>query len=566
MRTLGRYQLVKKLATGGMAELFLARTAGPGGFEKHVAVKVILPHLADEPRFVQMLLSEARLAARLNHPNIVHIFDFGAVEQTYFIAMELIDGPDMKVLLREALRQGLTVPHTVAAKIVALAAEGLAYAHSFVDPATDQPMNVIHRDMSADNLLVSRTGAVKIVDFGVAKIASTAMSTRTGQLKGKFAYTSPEQFRGEPLDGRTDVFSLGMVLYELIAGQKPFDTTSDAATMQAVVHDRFAPLTKFRPDAPPELQHIVDRALAKSRDDRYADGLEFAQDLDAFIAWTGEPVGSYQLAQLVKTVMGPVSSLSLGGPPAPPSQSVPRPAPRPMESAVAPPLLPPVRSPPPPLSIEELLSSELEKLDPSYDLPVLEEPVTRVWPTDHALPPTPDRPRRRRWGAPLSAFLLGLLFTTCFYTWMWDRPLAKEQFARLVASTASARATVNEWLGLQGPPPPMLATPLAPVAPDAGAALPPEGPIPKSLSGDGDSSTPPEVAPDPSPGPEAPTGRSAAPVAKTSPRPRHHHSRHATTGAGEESPDGRAGPGEGPSPEAAEPSGSADFRERPSQG
>ena len=307
LQTLGKYQLVRKLATGGMAELFLARVDGARGFQKHVAVKVILPHLGEDPQFTAMFLDEAKLAAQLNHPNIVHIFDFGEVDQSLFIAMEYIDGADLRALMREAARLGTALPLPFIAKVIALACEGLDYAHKYVDPGTQAPLALVHRDMSPDNVLVSRTGAVKIVDFGVAKISSPNPDrdgTQTGVLKGKFSYMSPEQFRGLPLDGRSDIFSLGMVLYELIAGTKPFDSTNAAQVMQSVVNDTFPPLAQFRADVPEELQCIVDRALAKSRDFRYQSCLELADDLGAFVTRTGAPMGSYQIAHVLSDVMG----------------------------------------------------------------------------------------------------------------------------------------------------------------------------------------------------------------------------------------------------------------------
>ncbi|HLK99636.1 MAG TPA: serine/threonine-protein kinase, partial [Myxococcaceae bacterium] len=215
---LGKYQLIRKLATGGMAEVFLAKAAGPMGFEKTLVVKRILPHLAEDPAFVEMFLSEAKLAAQLNHPNIVQIFDFGEADDAYFLAMEFIDGPNLRVLLKRASQQGVALPPAVCARLIATACEGLAFAHDFADPGTGELLGLIHRDISPDNVLVSRQGAVKVVDFGIAKAAGQSHKTRSGVIKGKLSYMPPEQLRAKQLDRRADVYALGVVLYELLTG------------------------------------------------------------------------------------------------------------------------------------------------------------------------------------------------------------------------------------------------------------------------------------------------------------------------------------------------------------
>ena len=197
---LGKYQLLRKLATGGMAEVFLAKTDGPMGFEKHLVIKRILPHLAEDPQFVDMFLAEAKLAAQLNHPNLVQLFDFGEAEGSYFIAMEYIDGPTLRLLLSRARDLRIPITLGLAARIVSSAAEGLAYAHDFRDHVTDEPLHLVHRDVSPDNILVSRSGGVKLVDFGIAKARGQSHHTQAGTVKGKVAYMAPEQLRGEPLD------------------------------------------------------------------------------------------------------------------------------------------------------------------------------------------------------------------------------------------------------------------------------------------------------------------------------------------------------------------------------
>ena len=205
----GHFTLGKRLARGGMAEVFLARQRGPEGFDRKVAVKRILPHLAETADFVRMFLSEARLAARLSHPNIVHIYELGQVGGDYFIAMEYVDGVHAGQLIEHARTEPIW-PELIA-RIGADAAGALAYAHRLTD-ADGRPLQLVHRDVSPQNIMVSSDGIVKLVDFGIAKAASKAEETRPGVVKGKYAYMSPEQTVGRALDGRSDVFSLGVVL------------------------------------------------------------------------------------------------------------------------------------------------------------------------------------------------------------------------------------------------------------------------------------------------------------------------------------------------------------------
>ncbi|MFB1482083.1 protein kinase [Corallococcus sp. RDP092CA] len=310
---LGKYQLVRKLASGGMAEVFLAKAAGPRGFEKTLVLKRILPHLAEDEAFVEMFLGEAQLAARLDHPNVVQIFDFGEVDGSYFLAMEFIDGPTLRRLIKRSLELKQPLPAGVCAKMVAAAAEGLAFAHELADPETGAPLGLVHRDISPENVLVSRQGAVKVVDFGIAKVAGQGHRTQTGVVKGKVAYMPPEQLQARPMDGRVDVYALGIVLYELLTGKRPFDATTDVGMMQAILFEPFVPVARRRLDVPDALQRILERALAKDRVDRYPDCRALQADLERFVLSLGEPVGAYQIARLVVQVMEGVEPL----PPAP---------------------------------------------------------------------------------------------------------------------------------------------------------------------------------------------------------------------------------------------------------
>lgn len=286
-----------------MAEVFLARADGPMGFAKKCVVKRILPHFNDDPRFIEMFLGEARLAAELNHPNLVQIFDFGQAEGQYFLAMEFIDGPNVRVLNQAARRRDGAMDFALAARIIYLAAEGLHFAHELRNEQGEF-LNLVHRDISPDNILVSRNGGVKVVDFGIAKASSQPHLTKSGMIKGKMAYMPPEQLAREPLDRRSDLFALGIVLYELVTGGMPFDATSEVSIIQAIMSQ--TPLerpTVYRPDCPPALEAIVSKCLEKDRERRYASCRELQADLEKFIHSTGKSVGTREVANLVEEVI-----------------------------------------------------------------------------------------------------------------------------------------------------------------------------------------------------------------------------------------------------------------------
>ena len=296
---LGKYKLVKLIASGGMAEVYLAKQAGAAGFEKLVCLKRILPHLARDKQFVEMFLNEARLAARLDHPNIVSIFDLGEANGNYFIAMEFIDGPSLRAVHKTAEGRGEFLPIPEICKIISMAAGGLQYAHDLSDERGG-PLGLVHRDISPDNILVHRNGAAKVVDFGIAKAANSSSQTRTGTLKGKVAYMPPEQLRGEPLDRRTDVFALGVVLYELLAGKRPWEGTSEVALIGKIMTEEPTPLSELRPDAPEGLVAIVDKALAKDRAQRYQSCQELQADLESLVVQLGQSLTPARISDFVK--------------------------------------------------------------------------------------------------------------------------------------------------------------------------------------------------------------------------------------------------------------------------
>ena len=267
----GRYLLLKKLGQGGMAEVFLARQDGPSDFSKIVVVKRMLAHLTENKKFVEMFLREARVAARLNHPNVVHIFELGQDGSTYFLAMEWIDGLTLHRLARRSWARGRSLPTEVIVQAMADAAIGLHHAHTLVDES-GTPSRLVHRDISPDNLMMTKDGVTKVLDFGLAKGSEKSGVTKTGELKGKIPYMSPEQIEGRPLDARTDLFSLGVTFYWLLCGRRPFDAVTEVMTLRRVIEDEAPAPSTVNKSVPPALDRIVLRLLEKDPDKRYASG------------------------------------------------------------------------------------------------------------------------------------------------------------------------------------------------------------------------------------------------------------------------------------------------------
>jgi serine/threonine protein kinase len=295
----GRFLLVKTLARGGMGEVHLARQAGMEGFEKLVVVKRILPHLAEDDEFVQMFLDEARIAANLNHPNIVQIYDLGREGAYYFIAMEYIHGDDIRRLWKQVLKAKETLPPALACRIIADAAAGLDYAHKKCDSAGD-PLGIVHRDISPHNILVTFEGGVKVIDFGIARARNRMTHTETGAIKGRFEYMSPEHAAGQQLDGRSDVFALGVVLWETLTFSRLFKRDSEAATLVAVNDCVVPPPSSVVPALPPDLDAVVLKALAKNREDRYRDAGEFRLALEEWMADSRQPSSSAHLGAYMR--------------------------------------------------------------------------------------------------------------------------------------------------------------------------------------------------------------------------------------------------------------------------
>ena len=295
--TLGKYEILRKIATGGMAEIYLARSRGTAGFEKLVVIKRILPNVAEDPTFVQMFLDEARLAATLQHPNIADVYDVGEAEGTPFFAMEYIHGQDVRNIRMTARKRDENVPLAIALAIVHGTASALDYAHE--KRGNDgKSIGLVHRDVSASNVIVSYDGAIKLLDFGIARASSRTHKTQVGTLKGKIPYMSPEQCRGFELDRRSDLFSLGVVAFELTVGRRPFRGDSDFEVMDQIVHKGAPTPSSLMRDYPPELEAIVMKLLAMKQQDRYQTAEEMLQDLDPFLAqhrlWVSpKPLGKY---------------------------------------------------------------------------------------------------------------------------------------------------------------------------------------------------------------------------------------------------------------------------------
>lgn len=276
---IGRYEVLTRLTAGGMAELFLAFAAGPGGFRKFVAVKRILPALKDEEDFIAMFLDEARISAALSHSNICQVFDLGEDGDELFIAMEFIAGQDLGRINKYALRKKSRLPVGFSTAVMREVCVALHYAHHFTSPS-GRALPLIHRDMSPRNVMVTYTGNTKIIDFGIAKAKGSLTLTKGDRVKGSSAYMSPEQVRAEELDARSDIFSVGSSLYELLTGQRIFHGPDDVATMYKVMHDDPPPPDAVNPHVSPALSRVVMKCLEKDRKKRFESGREVAKAIE----------------------------------------------------------------------------------------------------------------------------------------------------------------------------------------------------------------------------------------------------------------------------------------------
>jgi serine/threonine protein kinase len=264
---LGRYELVARLASGGMGEIFLARLGGAAGFEKLLVVKRILPHLADDARFRAMLISEARLSSRMTHGNICQVYELGETDGQLYIAMEYLEGLGLLGLLRKASRDNVELDLGFIGGVVQQCTEALHYAHELRD-LEGELLGIVHRDVNPGNIYITEAGVTKLLDFGIAKVKDASAHTQTGAVKGKYAYMAPEQLRGTSIDRRADVFALGVVLYEMLALRRLFQRKTDYLTFRAVMEQPIPDVRRYRPDAPPEISAVLARALDRDRERR----------------------------------------------------------------------------------------------------------------------------------------------------------------------------------------------------------------------------------------------------------------------------------------------------------
>lgn len=300
LRTLGKYTLVRRLAVGGMAEIYLAEQEGPGGFKKKLVIKQILQSFAEDENFKTMFQDEARLVAQLTHPKIAQLYELGEIEDSLFIAMEFVEGVDLQEIVEWSKENNRPVPFDIAAKLMIDLMEALDYAHDFTHEGV--PYNLVHRDVTPHNVMVSNDGVLKLLDFGVAKALANQSKTQAGAVKGKFAYMAPEQVQNAQLDRRVDIFAAGVVFYELLCGEKPFG--DDLAAIVNVVQMPTPDPRQKRADVPAELVQVVMRATAKDPNERYADAHAMVVDLQNYLRQAGAFIGDRDIAAFVREMQG----------------------------------------------------------------------------------------------------------------------------------------------------------------------------------------------------------------------------------------------------------------------
>ena len=300
-RYIGRYEVIYPIAHGGMASVYACRLTGLAGFQRLLAIKIIHPHLSSEKEFIEMFLDEARLSAGIHHPNVGEVLEVGEDNGTYYMVCELILGQDLNTLLRRAAKVGVPVSLELSARIVSLAAVAVHAAHELKSP-TGESMNIVHRDISPRNILLTYDGFVKLIDFGVAYARNKISHTDSGTLKGKVRYMSPEQVKSLPVDRRSDVFSLGVVLYEMVTGCSPFVGDSDVERLKKILNYQFEWPANLKLDIPVQLENIIKRAMAYLPEDRYSTAASMSADLEAFIGSSKTVVNSDALSSVMRSL------------------------------------------------------------------------------------------------------------------------------------------------------------------------------------------------------------------------------------------------------------------------
>lgn len=298
----GKFLLLEKIASGGMAEVYLAKSMGANGINKFVAIKRILPQYSDNPEFVEMFKEEAKIAVNLNHGNVVSIYDFGVEKGQFYLVMEFVEGQNLRQILNHLKKENKDLSMDQIIYLTKEVAAGLDHAHRCLDGTTGRPLNITHRDMSPQNVMISFEGEVKVVDFGIAKAENQVENTRVGTIKGKFGYMSPEQADGQIVDSRTDIFSLGIVLWELLAKDRLFVAQSEAATLRRVRECQVPSLRKINPSIPPELERICNKALAKDKSIRYQTAAAFHKDLNRFLNLQYPEFSTQEFSKFMKSV------------------------------------------------------------------------------------------------------------------------------------------------------------------------------------------------------------------------------------------------------------------------
>ncbi|MBI5486117.1 MAG: protein kinase [Deltaproteobacteria bacterium] len=485
----GKYYLLDRVNVGGMAEVFKAKTEGVEGFERLVAVKRILPSIAEDEEFIKMFIDEAKIAVQLTHQNIAQIIDLGKVGDAYFIAMEYIHGRDLRATFDRSKKKGEILPLPMSCFTMMKLCEGLDYAHNKKD-ASGASLNLVHRDVSPQNILISFDGEVKIIDFGIAKAANKAAKTQAGILKGKFGYMSPEQVRGLPLDKRSDIFSCGIILYELVTGERLFIGESDFSTLEKVRNVEIMPPTTYNRAIPEELERIVLKTLAKEKEDRYQTAMDLHDDLQSFMYTIESFFSQKDLAAYLRKAFP--EDVQVAGAPAAAAPE--------LAGARASKLPPPRRTAPPPLKAGgrgSLPPPPRASAPPPSKRTMMGMPAAQM-PGPSAPPPVPGPSMPPQMSAPPGP------------TSGPTMPLPAAPPMPLPPAPGVRMPSVEPTMPLSAP---MLAAAMPP-APMPQMSAPPAAPPPIIMPGLPPPPAPPAPVAPPAPAPEAPAAAPSAPPAK----------------------------------------------------